>query len=119
MDSHTIDPTSEFFSALGAKAYEPLLSNASGSLRIDVVDPDGVEHWHVDIQKGNLSVSHRVRRADVVVRVDRALADAITSGRQNAMVAMLRGELVPDGDLRLMMLFQRLFPGPPGEGSTR
>ena len=29
------------------------------------------------------------------------------------MAAMLRGELVPEGDLRLAMLFSRLFPGPP------
>jgi hypothetical protein len=117
MDPHAIDPTAEFFGALAAKGYEPLLANASGTVRIDVVDPEGLEHWHVDIQKGNVSVSRRNRRADVVVRVDRALCDAITCGRQNAMAAMLRGELVPEGDLRLVMLFQRLFPGPGGEGS--
>ena len=109
-----IDPTEEFFTRLAAKGYEPLLANASGSVRIDVVDRDGVDHWHVAVQKGNVHVTRRNRRADVVVRIDRALCDGIMCGRENAMAAMLRGELVPEGDLRLVTLFQRLFPGPEG-----
>ena len=112
MDDQTIDPTREFFTGLAAKGHEPLLANASGTIRLDVLDPDGVEHWFVAVDKGDLSVSRRNRRADVVVRADRPLADDIACGRQNAMAAMLRGELVADGDLRLMLLFQRLFPGP-------
>jgi hypothetical protein len=30
----------------------------------------------------------------------------------NAMAAALRGALVPQGDLALVISFQRLFPGP-------
>ena len=113
-----IDPTTDFFAGIAAVGYHPLLANATGTLRFDVVDPEGVEHWHVEMEKGTVRVSHRNRRADVVVRIDRELADAVTCGHTNAMAAMLRGELVPDGDLRLVMLFQRLFPGPPRAGSA-
>jgi hypothetical protein len=118
MDEHAIDPTNEFFTGLAAKGYEPLLANASGTLRVDVLDPDRVEHWHVTVDKGTLEISHRNQRADVVVRIDRALCDGIACGQTNAMAAMLRGELIPEGDLRLVMLFQRLFPGPSGEGGA-
>jgi putative sterol carrier protein len=114
----TVDPTADFFAALAAKDYEPLLANATGSLRFDVVDEDAVVHWHVVVDKGAMTVTRHNRRADVVVRLDRSLSDRITSGEQNAMAALLRGELVPVGDLRLVMMFQRLFPGPGGEGTV-
>ena len=36
--------------------------------------------------------------------------DHIAAGRLNALAAVLRGELVPEGDLALLMAFQRFFP---------
>ena len=47
------------------------------------------------------------------VQTSRKLFDGVVSGRQNAMAAMLRGDIVYDGDTELLMLFQRVFPGPP------
>jgi hypothetical protein len=41
------------------------------------------------------------------------------TGRMNAMAATLRGVLDPEGDLGLVLLFQRLFPGPPGSRRKR
>lgn len=91
----------------------------TGTLRIEVVDGETSEHWHVDVQKGAVKVSRKNARADAVVRIPRPLCDKISSGQENAMAAMLRGELVPEGDLRLIMLFQRLFPGPPSTQTSR
>jgi putative sterol carrier protein len=110
----TTSATQEFFDDLAARGHEPLLQNASGALRFDLSDGGRTEHWFVAIDKGDVSVSHKRGKADAVVRVDRAFLDRILTGRENAMAAALRGVLVPEGDLGLLMLFQRLFPGPPG-----
>jgi hypothetical protein len=111
------DPTQAFFKALEARGHEPLLGNVTGTLRVEVVDGDTLEHWHIDVNKGSVRVTRKNTRAGAVVRIPRALCDQIASGRENAMAAMLRGELVPEGDLRLVMLFSRLFPGPPRRAS--
>jgi putative sterol carrier protein len=105
--------TEEFFDALAKRRHEPLLHSASGTVRFDLVDGGSVEHWSVAIARGNVSVSRRATKADALVRLDRALFDRIVTGRENAMAAALRGVLVPKGDLGLVMLFQRLFSGPP------
>jgi len=109
----TSDAATEFFESLATRGHEPLLGNATGTLRIEVVDGEILEHWHITVHKGSIKVSRRNVKASAVVRVPRALCADIASGRENAMAAMLRGELVPEGDLRLIILFQRLFPGPP------
>ena len=64
-----------------------------------------------------------------IVRTGKALFAGMTAGKVNAMAAALRGALVPQGNLALIVSFQRLFPGPaasrakagPGSGerSTR
>jgi putative sterol carrier protein len=105
--------TEEFFDALAKRGHEPLLHSASGTMRFDLVDEGSIEHWSVAIAKGNVSVSRRATKADALVRLDRALFERIVTGRENAMAAALRGVMVPKGDLGLVMLFQRLFPGPP------
>jgi len=105
--------TEGFFDALAKRGHEPLLQSASGTLRFDLVDGKAVEHWSVAVKKGDVSVSHKEAKADAVVRLDRDLFDRIVTGRENAMAAALRGVLVPEGDLGLVMSFQRLFPGPP------
>ena len=113
------DPTRTFFDDLAARGHEPLLQNASGTLRFDLVEGRRVEHWYVTIDKGDVTVSHQDVAADSVLRTERSLFDQIASGRANAMAAMLRGVLVPEGSLSLLVLFQRLFPGPPASRARR
>jgi putative sterol carrier protein len=105
-------PTAAFFDDLARRGREPLLKSASGTLRFDMVDGDRVEHWRVRIDQGDVAVSRGKSRADAVLRLDKAMSDGLVTGRVNAMAAVLRGDLVPDGDLSLLLLFQRLFPGP-------
>src|SRR4029450_7463157 len=45
------------------------------------------------------------------LRVDADLFNKMAAGEANALAALLRGALAVDGDLELMMLFQRLLPG--------
>lgn len=110
-------PTDEFFGDLAARAREPLLRSASGSVRFDLRDGDDVERWYITMRGGEVDVSHRNARADAVVRLDREAFDGMVSGTLNAMAATLRGELTAEGDLGLVMLFQRLFASPPAGGA--
>jgi putative sterol carrier protein len=107
------DATAEFFAELGQRGHEPLLASTSGTLRFDLADGRRLEHWYVTIEKGNVAVSHENSDADAVVRLDRSLFDSMATGKVNAMSAALRGVLAPEGNLGLIISFQRLFPGPP------
>jgi putative sterol carrier protein len=44
--------------------------------------------------------------------VDQALFEQIVTGEENAMAAVLRGEIGIEGKPQLLVFFQRLFPGP-------
>jgi hypothetical protein len=112
------DAAGAFFDQLAKRGHEPLLATTSGTLRFDLVEGRRVDHWHVTLSKGDVTVSHKNVGADAVVRTDRALFDGMVTGRVNAMAATLRGVLVPQGDLGLILMFQRLFPGPPRSRRT-
>jgi putative sterol carrier protein len=105
------DVTADFFEALRRRGPEPLLGNASGSVRFDLTDSK--ERWLVSMDRGNLTVSRRAGKADCIVRARKKVLDRVTAGTQNALTAMLRGELVAEGDPMLLVRFQRLLPGPP------
>jgi putative sterol carrier protein len=106
------DPTREFFYELDKRGHEPSLRKATGGLRFDLTDGTGTAHWLVVVKKGDVSVSRGDEAADCVVTADRALFDAIVRGEKNAMAAILRGEVAIEGDVELLVLFQRIFAGP-------
>ena len=108
----TADTVGEFFRGLAERRREPLLQNVSGTLRFDLVDGERVEHWYLTIKNGDVAVSHEDAEADAIVRTGKALFAGMTAGKVNAMAAALRGALVPQGNLALIVSFQRLFPGP-------
>jgi hypothetical protein len=112
-------PTTEFFEELAQRGHEPLLKSTTGTLRLDVEDGKQVEHWYVTVKKGDVTVSHDDAEADASFRASRELVDGVTSGRVNAMAALLRGLVVPSGDPSVMLAFQRLFPGPPRSSRKR
>jgi putative sterol carrier protein len=107
------DSTAEFFEGLARRGHEPLLEKATGTMRFDLGDGKKIERWLVAVTKGDVVVSRRNVRADAVVSADKALFDRIARGEANALAAMLREEVGVEGDLRLVVAFQRLLPGPP------
>lgn len=113
------DPTSEFFAALSARGHAPMLRGTSGTLRFDLEHDGRVEHWYVAIHRGDVRVTHDTGDADCVVATSQELFDRMAAGTANATAAALRGLVVPVGDLRLIIQFQRLFPGPSREGEPR
>ena len=105
------DPTGAFFDALAERGRVPLLDNAKGTARFDIVSGRKTDRWLVAIDNGKISVSRRNDSADCVIRADRALFEQLVAGRKNAVAAVLRGDLAVDGDWRLLVRIQRLFPG--------
>jgi putative sterol carrier protein len=113
------DATADFFAALGRRGHEPMFEKATGTLRVDLVDGKRIDRWHLSVRKGDITVSRRNLSADCVVRAEKALFDGIVSGKTNAMAALLRGAMGVEGDVGLVVLMQRLFPGPPRSRSRR
>jgi putative sterol carrier protein len=112
-----MDATKEFFQELEARGHEPLLEKAQGTMRFDLANGKRRERWLVEIDKGDIAVSHRNASADCVVRADRKLFENITTGRENTVAAVLRGAMEIEGNRELIALFQRVFPAPPKEAS--
>jgi putative sterol carrier protein len=66
------------------------------------------------VDKGHTTVEHQGGPAGCAIRADRALFERLCRGEENAMAAVLRGELACSGDVELLFAIQRIFPGPPG-----
>jgi predicted lipid carrier protein YhbT len=106
------DHIEEFLSGLAAKPPVEL-RGITATLRIDVEEPDQVQHWLLAIADGTIAISARSGRADAVMTSSSALFNRLFKGEVNALTATLRGDLRIDGDLRLLLTFKRLLPGPP------
>ena len=107
-----VDATTRFFEDLDRRGFEPLLAKTSGSLRFDLNEGAQSTHWLVQIDRGKLAVSQEDREADTVVGTDPRFFGDLVTGEENAIAALLRGEMTVVGDLRLVLQVERLFPGP-------
>jgi len=107
------DATSEFFARLARPSSPPPLGNVTGTIRIDLDQGKATEHWLLTVAKGNISVSNKNVKADAVVHTDTELFDRMVRGEANAMASLLRGLMTVEGDPEIVVVFQRLFPGPP------
>jgi putative sterol carrier protein len=108
------DATTEFFRGLQQRGHEPALEKTTGTLRFDLSDGGKrPTRWAVDIRRGDLSISHRNAKADCVLKADHALFDGVVRGEINPIAALLRGAMSAEGDMRLLIGFQRLFADPP------
>jgi putative sterol carrier protein len=105
------DLTAEFFDDLAQRGHEPLLGNASGTMRFDIADGKRIETWSVKIDKGDLSVSRSGGAADSTLAASKAVFDRLASGKASAVAEVLRGTLTIEGDWRLLVLFRRILPG--------
>ena len=108
------DATADFFADLKRRGHEPSLARTSGTIRIELDDGGSTERWLVSIDRGNLGVSRRSGPADCWIRAERAVFERLAMGELNSVTSVLRGEVSADGSWELLVLFQRLFPGPVG-----
>jgi len=107
------DPTTEFFERLSKRGYEPMVREATATVRFEITQGKKTDRWCLVMDKGNLEVTTDCPDADCVIIVQRNVFNGIASGEVNAMSAFLRGELTGTGNPDLIVLVQRLFPGPP------
>jgi putative sterol carrier protein len=108
-----------FFDDLAQRGHDPLLRKARGTIKFEIVDGKRVDRRVVTIDRGDLTVSRRNVTCDGVIRADRGVFERIATGRTNPIAAVLRNELSVQGDWRLLVLVQRLFPGPPKARPSR
>ena len=116
----TADPINDFFAGLAAPGHLATFEHEAGTVRFDVpdaidsADVTEVEHWHVTVDDGDVSVTREQLPAEAAVRIARPYLELIVTGRLNAMAALLRGLLTVEGNVATLMMFQRCLPGPPG-----
>jgi len=111
--------TERFFDDLVQRGHDPLLRKARGIIKFEIVDGKRVDRRIVAIDRGDITVSRRSVTCDGVIRANREVFERIASGRSNPIAAVLRNELFVQGDWRLLVLVQRLFPGPPKARPSR
>ncbi len=114
MKGRTTDATTEFFAKLATRGHEPLLGTTTANVRFDIVKGTRTDHWLLAIRQGVIDVSHADGEADCILRADAAAFDEVAGGTTNAMAAALRGAITIEGDARLLVRVQRLFPSPVG-----
>ncbi|MEU8262373.1 SCP2 sterol-binding domain-containing protein [Micromonospora sp. NPDC048999] len=107
-----VDATTRFFKELDRRGFEPLLAKSSGTLRFDLQQGAQTTHWLLQIDRGDLQVRQENREADTIVGSAPRLFDELVTGRENAIAALLRGDMTVAGDLRLLLQVERLLPGP-------
>jgi predicted lipid carrier protein YhbT len=90
-----------------------------GTLRLDLRDGGSTEHWYLTIDRQDVRVTRSAEDADLVIRADREVFDRLAEGRHHPLAVLLRNDLTVQGDMRLMMMLRRLFPGPPGAHHPR
>jgi hypothetical protein len=107
------------FEGIGRAGRVDALAEIDGTIRFDLSLGDGTDSWLLAVHSGQISVSHGGGDADCVVELDKELADRMASGQVNAMTALLRADMMVTGDVRLLVLLERLLPGPAGARGPR
>jgi len=106
------DAAGELFERLGAVEHLPLLRRARGTMLFELTGGTRTERWRIIVDRGAIAVARGGGAADCVLRTDRKLFARMAAGQVNAFAAVLRGAVTIEGDPRLLVLFQRLLPGP-------
>jgi putative sterol carrier protein len=116
-----VSATAQFFADLAARTHVDALARTDGSIHFQLANDGRTEHWTVVIRDGDVAVSHSRPDRDVscIVQCPLSAFDDIVTGDANAMTSVLRGETTAQGDLSVLMRFQRVFPAPPGNRRLR
>jgi hypothetical protein len=113
------DSIEMYFDELAQRGHDPRLRRGSGAVRFESGKGAKRRAWHVDLRKGDITVSKKRGPVHCTMRADDETTAAILSGRLNPVTAVLRGAVELEGDTRLLVLFRRLLPGPPPKRSRR
>ena len=106
------DPTAMLFERISHAGRADALAEVDGTVRFDLKIGDRIDSWLLTVQRGQISVTHGGGDADCVVELDKDLIDRMATGQANAMAALLRADMMVTGDVKLLVLLERLLPGP-------
>lgn len=109
------DATAEFFERLSSRGHDERFESVTGTIRFELANDEKADGWLVSIARGDIDVSRKRGAADCTVRAPTDVLDAVVRGEQNAMAAVLRGAVAVEGDSKILVRFQRLFPSPPAQ----
>lgn len=98
------------------KAFDPEQAKGVNAIvQLNTTGEGGGEH-HINIESGRAElVEGKATEPTVTITVPAKDWLAIVSGQTDAMKAFMTGKLKVDGDLSLMMRFQRMFNDAPKE----
>ncbi|MEU4336300.1 SCP2 sterol-binding domain-containing protein [Micromonospora lupini] len=96
-----------------------LPATTAGTLRLDMRGEGCTDHWYLTVADQHVRVTRSADDADLLVRADRAVFDQLATGQLHLAEALLRNELTVRGDMALLMLLRRIFPGPAGARHPR
>jgi hypothetical protein len=113
------ESTVRFFTDLASRGEHRLPETYNGTIRFDLADGETTDHWSVSIDHGNVTVSRSMDRADCVVHANRTLFDRLADGQETWAPMLFRGAYTVEGEVRLLTMFRRLLPGPPGAHHPR
>ena len=113
------DPIAMLFERVSRGGRVDSLGEVVGTIRFDLHSGDRTESWLLAVQRGHVDVSHGGGEADCVVDLDKDLANQLATGEDNAMAALLRADMMVSGDVKLLVLLERLLPGPAGAHGPR
>jgi len=107
------DVIGDFFREL-EKSHQPLLGKVLGTVRFDLTDADGTtDHWLVSVSRGDITTTQQKGKADCTIRSDKKLFEQLIKGEENAIAATLRGAIICLGNVELLFVILRIFPGSP------
>ena len=109
----------QFLQHLDAGPRTDLPETTAGTVRLDVRCDGCTEHWYLTIADQHIQVTRSSDDADLVVGASRDVFDKLANGRMHLAVALLRNELTVRGNMALLMLLRRVFPGPAGARHPR
>ncbi|RLP95559.1 SCP2 sterol-binding domain-containing protein [Micromonospora sp. CV4] len=109
----------EYLGRLDSGRRTDLPETTAGTLRLDAREDGHTEHWYLTVADQHVRVTKSGDDADLVVRAAPAVLDRLASGETHVATALLRNELTAQGDIQLLMLLRRIFPGPAGARHPR
>jgi putative sterol carrier protein len=95
----------QFFEGLQGRADSSRASELSGSYRFDIADAG---NWHVDVEKGVVTVTESEDPADCVVATDEQTFLAVVENEQSPMGAFMTGKIRVEGDMGLALRLKDL-----------
>ncbi|MGK5739486.1 SCP2 sterol-binding domain-containing protein [Micromonospora sp. URMC 103] len=102
----------DYLAALTPGRRPDLPEATAGTLRLDAREDGRTDHWYLTVADQQVEVSRSSEDADLVVRAPRAVFDRLANGGVHVSEALLRNDLTVQGNIRLLMLLRRIFPGP-------